>query len=197
MGAITWKADVPQGGSVELFTRSGNTSRADDTWSAWSKAYTKSEGLAVTSPSARYLQWKAVLKSSNANRTPKLNEVSIAYREKNLAPTIVELLVKLPNESFSSSEYQDDSQFQYFGKSNRTKNQGQSRPASQAQKPQSNSGNYTVTWYVEDDNADQLKYAVWYKAETDANWKLLKEDLKGNQYYLDGRNCPMANTGQN
>src|SRR4051794_8352803 len=60
-GAIRWRASA-QPGSVEVFTRSGNTATPDDTWSPWSKAYTQSNGEKIASPNARYLQWKAVLK---------------------------------------------------------------------------------------------------------------------------------------
>ena len=31
-------------GGVEVYTRSGNTATPDQTWSAWSKAYTQSNG---------------------------------------------------------------------------------------------------------------------------------------------------------
>ena len=38
----------------------------DDTWSDWSGPYQRAEGDAVTSPPARYLQWRAVLKGQAA-----------------------------------------------------------------------------------------------------------------------------------
>ena len=42
-GVIRWRA-ATNGGQVELFTRSGNTATPDQTWSAWSKAYTTAAG---------------------------------------------------------------------------------------------------------------------------------------------------------
>ncbi|HWW84407.1 MAG TPA: hypothetical protein VNZ26_12435, partial [Vicinamibacterales bacterium] len=60
-GALSWRGTTPPGSRVELFSRSGNTETPDDTWSAWSSAYTNAEGSAITSPKARYLQWRAVL----------------------------------------------------------------------------------------------------------------------------------------
>src|SRR5918993_4392632 len=62
-GAIRWRA-VSRPGEVEVFTRSGNTATPDETWSAWSNAYTVANGEKISSPNARYLQWKAVLKGS-------------------------------------------------------------------------------------------------------------------------------------
>jgi hypothetical protein len=61
-GVIRWRASS-RPGEVELVTRSGNTATPDETWSGWSKPYTSSNGERITSPNARYLQWRAVLKS--------------------------------------------------------------------------------------------------------------------------------------
>ena len=42
-GAIRWRASR-RAGQVQIVTRSGNTATPDETWSAWSKAYTNAEG---------------------------------------------------------------------------------------------------------------------------------------------------------
>ena len=50
-GAISWRGDDAGSGSrIEVFTRSGNTETPDDTWSAWSSAYTNADGLADHQP---------------------------------------------------------------------------------------------------------------------------------------------------
>ena len=38
-GTLSWRASVPSGSRVDVFTRSGNTATPDDTWSAWSGPY--------------------------------------------------------------------------------------------------------------------------------------------------------------
>src|SRR5260370_34600320 len=35
-GVVAWRGDVPPASAIELFTRSGNSDRADHTWSDWS-----------------------------------------------------------------------------------------------------------------------------------------------------------------
>ena len=60
-GAIKWQALIPAGTRLEISTRSGNTRTPDETWSDWSAAVHRPEGSAITSPRARYLQWRAVL----------------------------------------------------------------------------------------------------------------------------------------
>ncbi|MGI8640014.1 MAG: hypothetical protein ACR2MG_08655 [Pyrinomonadaceae bacterium] len=59
-GRIWWRST----GLVTLQTRSGNTQKPDETWSDWSAIYTDPKGTQITSPKAKYLQWRAVLKSS-------------------------------------------------------------------------------------------------------------------------------------
>ncbi len=60
-GTISWRGVSGSGNQIEVSTRSGNTETPDDTWSPWSAAYKSADGSAVTSPKARYLQWRAVL----------------------------------------------------------------------------------------------------------------------------------------
>ena len=55
-------------GGVQLFTRSGNTEKPDDSWSDWVGPYTRAGGEAIKSPAARFLQWKAVLTQARRAR---------------------------------------------------------------------------------------------------------------------------------
>ena len=96
-GVIRWRA-APNGGQVELFTRSGNTATPDQTWSAWSKAYTTATGEQIASPNARYLQWRAVLTAGSAS--PVLTSVTAAYLPRNLRPSISSITVHPPGTVF-------------------------------------------------------------------------------------------------
>src|SRR4029453_1878605 len=81
-GTLSWRASVPAGSRIDVFTRSGNTATPDDTWSPWSGPYVASNGEEIKSPNARYLQWKAVLNGKAS--TPMLTSVSAAYVQRNL-----------------------------------------------------------------------------------------------------------------
>ncbi len=72
-GNITWEADIPENTSLAVRTR---TSADNVAWSAWSD---ETNGTAVTSPAARYIQYEAELSTSNASLTPALNSVTIEY----------------------------------------------------------------------------------------------------------------------
>src|ERR1700750_56493 len=75
-GAISWHGTTPPGSRIEISTRSGNTDAPNDTWSPWSPPYATAEGSSITSPKARFLQWRAVLTGS---ATPVLTSVTAAY----------------------------------------------------------------------------------------------------------------------
>jgi hypothetical protein len=92
-GTISWDADVPAGARVEIATRSGNRPVPDGTWSAWSPAYASDRGSAVSSPPARYLQWKADLSRIKNDVMPAVNSVRVTLLPQNQAPTVRGLAV--------------------------------------------------------------------------------------------------------
>src|SRR5207253_446157 len=64
----------------------------DDTWSNWSPAYTNADGSPITSPKARYLQWRAVLTGKGDG--PVLTSVTAAYLQRNLRPVVRSITVQ-------------------------------------------------------------------------------------------------------
>src|SRR5947208_3242659 len=58
-GTLAWRGETAEGSKLECFTRSGNTDRPDQTWSDWAGPYRNPNGSPVSSPPARYIQWKA------------------------------------------------------------------------------------------------------------------------------------------
>src|SRR5436309_1015373 len=93
-GTITWHGTIPSGSRVEVFTRSGNTEIPDDTWSPWSAAYSNPEGSPITSPKARYLQWRTVLTGTVDG--PVLTSVTAAYLQRNLRPQVRSITIYPP-----------------------------------------------------------------------------------------------------
>ena len=93
-GRIWWRGAGP----IELQTRSGNSERPDTTWSDWSAAYTEAKGSQITSPKARFIQWRAVLRGMGGARRnePDLDDVSVAYLPRNVAPEVLAITVLPP-----------------------------------------------------------------------------------------------------
>src|SRR5205814_9788209 len=93
-GTLSWRGTWSAANQIEVFTRSGNTETPDETWSAWSAAYKAPAGSAITSPKARYLQWRAVL--TGRGEGPVLTSIAAAYLQRNLRPVVRSVTVHPP-----------------------------------------------------------------------------------------------------
>ena len=98
-GTIRWRAQAPAGTRVEVSTRSGNTRTPDETWSDWAPAYANQSGTAITSPRARYLQWRAILAGAKGE-SPLLTSVSAAYLPRNQRPRVTSITIHPPGTVF-------------------------------------------------------------------------------------------------
>jgi hypothetical protein len=179
-GAIRWRA-AARPGEVEVFTRSGNTATPDETWSVWSKAYTIANGETISSPNARYLQWKAVLKG-----TPVLTSVTTAYLPRNLRPAVSSITVHPPGTVFQRPFSTGELEIAGF-EDNTSDGRNPSQPAASGSSGSPASpalgrkvyqkGLQTFVWKADDDNEDRLQYDVSYRREGDTAWKPLKRGL--------------------
>src|SRR5262249_43146772 len=78
-GSLRWKADTPTGTSVSVAARSGNTAEPDETWSSWSAEQTRPEEASIAAPSARFLQYRVTLTTTDPAQTPTLHSVALRY----------------------------------------------------------------------------------------------------------------------
>ena len=183
-GAISWRGAAPAGARIQVSTRSGNTEAPDDTWSVWSPPYPTSEGSAIVSPKARYLQWRVTL--SGKDQTPVLTSVKAAYIQRNLRPQVRSIAVHLPGIVFQkpySSGDPDLAGFENQTTPDRKLTQAAMNPT---QGPPGSAvlgrrtyqkGLQTLTWRAEDDNDDELTYEVDYRREGETTWKVLRRDF--------------------
>jgi sugar lactone lactonase YvrE len=179
-GAISWRGTTPSGSRVELFSRSGNTETPDDTWSAWSAAYTNADGSPITSPKARYLQWRAVL--TGRGDGPVLTSVTAAYLQRNLRPLVRSITVHPPGivfqKPFTTGEpdlagFDDQSTPERKLAAAASNQQGSSSPALGRRTYQK--GLQTLVWKADDENDDDLVYDVLYRREGETAWKTLRK----------------------
>jgi hypothetical protein len=65
---------------IELFTRSGSTETpGQNTWTPWSSPLTNPDNSPIKSPKDRFIQFKAILSTSNQAYTPILINVTLIY----------------------------------------------------------------------------------------------------------------------
>jgi hypothetical protein len=185
-GAIKWQASSAGGGKVEISTRSGNTRTPDDTWSAWSAPYANAEGSPITSPRARYLQWRAVL-TAPKGESPLLTSVTAAYLQRNLRPRVTSITIHPPGtvfqKPFSTGELEiagydgdlPDRRLTAQPASTPGLPTGTQAPALGRRVYQK--GLMTFVWRAEDENNDELQFDVLYRREGETAWKTLKRGL--------------------
>ena len=179
-GAIKWQSDVPAGTKLDVSTRSGNTRTPDETWSDWSAAYAAREGSGITSPRARYLQWRAVL-SGTRTEAPVLTSVVAAYLPRNTRPRVASITIHPPGTVFQRPFPTGDPGLAGFeGETPDQRAASQNQPG--GNQPNLGRRSYqrgllTFVWRAEDDNRDDLTYDVQYRREGDATWRPLKRGL--------------------
>ena len=173
-GRVSWRWSGNE--AVELSTRVGNTAEPDNSWSAWSDSY-KSSGDKIANQRARYLQWRAVLKSAG-----HLDHVRIAYLQQNLRPRVTEI-TQLP----AGIELQaQPSLANSMGIVNVTTGgrsliapRERGRDMIQIDPRQAlTPGVQSFTWKAEDENEDVLDYSVYFKGEDESDWKPLVKNFR-------------------
>lgn len=184
-GVIRWRATA-RAGQVEVFTRSGNTATPDETWSPWSKPYTNPDGEQMTSPNARYLQWRVVL-TSDGGTGPVLTSVTSAYLPRNLRPEVSAITVHPAGVVFQRPFSTGEMEIAGFEDNTSDGRPGAPPPAGgmsgQAPPPPAmgrriyQKGLQTFVWKAEDGNDDRLQYDVFYRREGETAWKALKRSL--------------------
>jgi hypothetical protein len=173
-GLIRWEG----GGAVTLFTRSGNTEEPDDSWSDWSSGYTNRDGERISSPPARFIQWKAELRSSGG--AAQLTSATVAYLPRNGRPLVAGITVHPPGVVFQRPFTSDEGAIA-----------GLDNAVAEARRPPGDTGPptpspgrrmfqkglQTIAWKAEDPDTDRLTYTLHYRREGDQAWQILREDL--------------------
>lgn len=183
-GRIWWRG----AGNIELQTRSGNGEHPDATWSEWSAPYRLAAGNQISSPRARFIQWRTTLRSAagsgSSDRSPTwLEDVSVAYMQRNVAPEVLSITVlpvgvglqampQAPTDPNIESSGLDPSLFGVVA---------QIPPRRVYQR-----GARSIQWQAEDRNGDTLEYSIYYRALNEQTFRLLKEKQRDNFFTIDG-----------
>ncbi len=178
-GSLSWRADTPAGSGLVFRTRSGNSARPDRTWSDWSGPLTDAAASRIASPNARFIQWKVEM-SGSGGATPVLDSITLAYLPQNSPPVVKSISVisqaSLTSQAAkstagsSSAAYSvtvsgDSSDTSGATTSTGTPTQTLTRAASQQ---------ITVSWQADDPDGDRLVYSLYFRAEDETQWMLLR-----------------------
>jgi hypothetical protein len=186
-GRISWRPEVR---GISFRTRTGNSARPDATWSDWSDPINNPDRAGISSPNARYIQWRADF-SGGSGAAPALDEVSIAYLPQNTPPVVRTINVSAVSgggvkTSSSSSSASSSIGAAYsitvtdsgdVSAAAGTPSQFVSRAAGQQ---------IQIAWQADDADGDKLLYNLYFRGDDETQWKLLRGDMSDNTYTLDG-----------
>jgi sugar lactone lactonase YvrE len=187
-GRLEFRAST-NGGNIAITTRSGNLDQPQKSWSPWSPAITDPKGARITSPPARFVQWKAII-SAGAGKSPELEEVDIAYLPKNIAPRIEQIEItpanyRFPAPAASITPATPNLSLPPIGK---RPSSSPSLSLESTSSMQFSKGWIGARWSAADENGDTLIYTVEIRGVNEKEWKLLKD--KVNQKHLSWDSTP-------
>ena len=169
-GKVSWDAMVESGAEVCLFTRSGDASKVDDSWSDWGGPLKDKNGSECLSPEAQYIQYKAVLSKSKSASSPSLEKVVIPYIQVNLPPDFDKITIHDAGENLSNlirsgkepgvaAKYENLKLLDSFSDVDDTRMLR------------------AITWQATDENGDDLNYSVFLKPK-DGDWQTLTAETE-------------------
>jgi hypothetical protein len=169
-GSISWRAEIPAACKIAFRTRSGNSAKPDRTWSDWSEPLTDAANAHITSPNARYIQWKMEM-TGVSGVTPMLDNVSLAYLPRNSPPALKSInivsqaVTSQARQAASSANFSVTDAGDAGSNSNGTPTQTLPRVFTQQ---------VTISWQADDPDGDRLLYSVSFRGDGETQWKALK-----------------------
>jgi hypothetical protein len=180
-GRVFWESDIPPKTSILVSARSGNSENPDDTWSAWSSEQDEADGFVPELSVARFVQFRARLKTSQSERTPTLEKMTVAYLQKNFAPVVSSISVdgndgkKKSGGSAAAGNKKGAPGAAAGGmvaKGGAKASQGGVKAA-----PPSHKTKLKIKWKAADKNKDDLEFELYFKGVNEKRWKLIEDEL--------------------
>jgi hypothetical protein len=185
-GTLHWRGG--KGGSIRFAFRSGMSSEPDTTWSPWSVSAAGREVSLGDVPPGRFLQFRAEMASQSPS--PTLTEVTVSYRQKNLAPVIQKLEVLPAGQVLVPANFNPASQVFEPVSPNRegifTSLAPERDRENQRLKGLWKRGYRTLQWEANDPNEDQLTYRLDFRPEDSAeSWFPIVDSLTDAYFSFD------------
>jgi sugar lactone lactonase YvrE len=199
-GRLSFEAHL-NGGQIAIATRSGNLDQPQKNWSPWSAAITSPQGGRVSSPAARFVQWKATLTAGGTGQSPELESVDVAYLPKNVEPRVDEIELTPPNYRFPAALLSLPAPaagpVQSLSLPALGRTAAPSAPVAPPENPTTTTpamqfakGYQGARWLASDPNGDAMVYKVEIRGVNETEWKPLKDKLTEKYFSWDATAFP-------
>jgi hypothetical protein len=184
-GHLQWHGT---GSGVVFRTRTGYSARPDNTWSPWSAPLTTASGSLIPSPPARFVQFRG---EWPAGADARIDSIALPYLAQNSAPAVRSLTVSsivgtnaaktgaASTPSSSTAAYSitvtDTGEAPAASSSNSA-----SQIVSRLQTTQTQ-----ISWQADDPDGDKLVYSIYFRAEDENGWQLIRSHMFENTLLLD------------
>jgi hypothetical protein len=191
-GQLSWRGERTGDTKLVFRTRAGNSARPDRTWSEWSEPLAEPAGSGVSSPNARFVQWRAEFASNNGV-SPSFTGVMLSYLPQNNPPAVRSInvmtqVVPAGTGSKAAAPVQPSTAATYSVTVTDTGEAGASTLSGTATQTVSRgmSQQIQLVWQADDPDGDRLVYAVYFRGEEESQWKLLRTNFSENIITLEG-----------
>jgi hypothetical protein len=177
-------------GRLAIAFRSGNTRTPDATWSALTSDVASADGT-ISAPPGRYVQYRLRMPKPAAGVA--VDAVTVAYVNRNVAPSIDNVVVQDPAVVFISSSYPASPQIveatnpDEYGIFTSLENP---REKNEQGKKVYRKGFRTITWRAHDDNGDSLRYTLSFRRKGTDKWLRLRDAMDETQMNFDTSQLP-------
>ncbi|MGD1090787.1 MAG: hypothetical protein ABSB35_02215 [Bryobacteraceae bacterium] len=177
-GRLIWRGDTR---GIAFRTRTGNSARPDATWSEWSESITDLARSNISSPNARYIQWKLELTGGTG-----VDSVTIAYLPQNTPPVVRSINVSTQASAAKTSTAASGAATASYTV-NVTDSGDAAQPAGTPSQTLSRIAGQQIqiSWQADDPDGDRLIYSLYFRGEDEHEWKLLRANMSENTYLLD------------
>lgn len=182
-GKFHWSGTKSDGDQVLVSFRQSNAEDSEEgLWQPWSedRAIDATHGIDMPATPSRFLQYRLTMTSDvEAGAGPKTDYVEVFYQDENRAPRLRGVNVseatpaaEAPPGGGAPGGGQNAPPPKAEGGGGEAASQGGGRPA------HSNTGTIQVSWAAADPNQDRLQFALYFKGEDEATWKLIDDELE-------------------
>nr|MDQ2711946.1 hypothetical protein [Acidobacteriota bacterium] len=182
-GHLQWRGS---GQGLVFRTRTGFAARPDSTWSSWSDPITGLADSLIKSPPSRFIQFRAEWPTGSS---AQIDSINVPYLPQNSPPSIRSIAVSsvVGTSAAKSSAGTSSASAAYSitvtdtGEAPATSSSpSTSQIVSRLQTTQTQ-----ISWQADDPDSDKLVYSVFFRAEDETEWQMVRSHMFENTLLLD------------